>query len=454
MAEQSKGEKMLQEPMLRPAGMRFPALDVVRSARVFADGKTLVVRDRRGGEKRYPVGGEGIRGAVFFPPADIWETTMKHPAARWGVLVFVDADGRYVLQIPLAHWLPEAGVVGTAQLRPMECLSRTGLKQLIDELRVPMTESETPWGREVFASPGGGRYDWAGSTGQLLWHNWVRGIGIFGWFIALVFSFSTGGKHGWGFLVAAIALFLVPGSDVFVCVLAWWRTRGDGRLAHASVITPSPEPGAGATRRFRETATVRILHSDVVLTNTVGDERWYARGGTHGIARLVRLTHPKTRAYLGVELRDGDGKVRGLLPWRWWFAGSAGEQRWAEFVEALPLPVSEEIFRHANNTRHAENPDSWWEKHELGRDAERMAPMYGKVVRRATSWNAVKGANEKIVIPIFGALLLAGLFSEDGLARVVGIFSALTIAAVLGPVLLDQVTSRFSYDRPDAGEPS
>lgn len=80
--------------------------------------------------------------------------------------------------------------------------------------------------------------------------------------------------------------------------------------------------------------------------------------------------------------------------------------------------------------------------------------MYGKVVRRATSWNAVKGANEKIVIPIFGALLLAGLFSEDGLARVVGIFSALTIAAVLGPVLLDQVTSRFSYDRPDAGEPS
>jgi hypothetical protein len=454
MAEQSEDEKMLQEPMLRPMGMRFPALDVVRNARVYADGKTLVVQDRRGGEKRYPVGGEGIRGAVFFPPADVWETTMKHPAARWGVLVFVDAEGRYVLQVPLAQWLPEAGVIGTARLRPLDCFSRTGLKQLVDELRIPMTESEKPWGREVFASPGGGRYDWAGSTGHLLWHSWIRGVGIFGWFIALVVAFSMGGGHSWVFLVAAGALFLVPGSDVVVRALASWRTRGDEQLAHARVIAPSPEPGAGATRRFRETAAVRILPRDVVLTNTFGEERWYALGGTHGIARLVRLTHPKTRAYLGIELRDGDGRARGVLPWRWWFAGSVGEQRWAEFVEALQLPVSEEIFRRADTTRHAEDPDRWWEEHELGRDAEKMSPIHGKAVRRATIWHPGKGGNEPLVIPIFSALLLAGLFSETALARAAGIISALTIVAVLGPPLLHQLTSRLSWDRPDAGGPS
>lgn len=438
--------------MLRPKGMCSPALDVVRSARVHAQGKTLVVKDRRAREKRYPVGGEGIRRAVFFPPADVWETTMKHPSARWGVLVFVDAEGRYVLQVPLAQWLPEAGVIGTARMKPLDCLSRTGLKKLVDELRIPMTVSEKPWGREVFASPGGGRYDCAGSTGQLLWHAWIRGIGIFGWFFALVFAISTGGGQGWGFLFAAVALFLLPGSDVAVRVLAWWRTRGDERLAHARVISPSPEPGAGATRRFRETAAVQILPGDVVLTNTLGEERWYALRGTHGIARLVRLTHPKTRAYLGIELRDGDGRARGLLPWRWWFAGLVGEQRWTEFVEALQLPVSEEIFRPANTTRHTENPDLWWEHHELGRDAERMSSLPGKAVRRATSGHIGKGWDEAIVIPLFSAFLLAGVFSESPMARAVGLFSAFTIAAVLGPPLLHHLSSRLVHDRHDARE--
>ncbi|WP_405817423.1 hypothetical protein OG241_23065 [Streptomyces sp. NBC_01390] len=454
MAEQSKGEKMLPEPVLRPSGMRFPTLDVVRNARVYADEETLVVRDRRGREKRYPIGGEGIRGAIFFPPADVWETTMKHPAARWGVLIFVDAEGRYVLQIPLAQWLPEAGVIGTARLRPLECLSRTGLKQLVDTLGVPMTESETPWGREVFTSPGGGRYDWAGNTGHILWHSWLRGIGIFGWFIALVVAFSGGDGYGWVLLVAAGALFLVPGSDVVVRALAWWRTRGDGQLARACVIAPSPEPGAGATRRFRETAAVRILPGEVVLTNTFGEERWYALGGTHGIARLVRLTHPKTRADLGVELRDGDGRARGLLPWRWWFAGSVGEQHWAELVEAFQLPVSQEAFRPADNPSHADNPDFWREKHELGRDAEKMSPVHGKAVRRATIWQAGKGGNEPLLIPIFSALLVGGLFAESALGRAVGIVSALTIVAVLGPSVVHQLTSRLFWDRPDAGGPS
>ncbi|WP_157857293.1 hypothetical protein [Streptomyces yerevanensis] len=379
---------------------------------------------------------------------------MKQPAARWGVVVFQDEQGRYVLQVPLAQWLPEAGAIGSAQLRPRDCLSRAGLKQLADDLNVPISESQTPWGREVFESPGGGRYDRASNVDLPIWHSWVRGIGIFGWLIALILSFAMGGDS-WGLVVAASALLMVPGSDVAVRALAWWRTRGDGRVSNATVVRPSPEADAGATRRFRETACVRVMPGEVVLTNTVGEERWYARRAAHGIARLVRLTHPKTRECLGIELRDADGQARALLPWRWWFAGPDGEQRWAELVAALELPVSDENFQPAKNTGPAESPDSWWQKHELGGDAMKMAAMDGKDIRRATSWQAVViGGSEPIVIPIFSALLLAGLFSDAVPARVAGILSALTVALVLGPVLAHQLTSRLAYDRPDVAERS
>lgn len=81
-------------------------------------------------------------------------------------------------------------------------------------------------------------------------------------------------------------------------------------LRSAVVITPSPESGAGATRRFCERASVRVLPTDVVVTNAIGEESWYARSGPNGIARLMRLTDPRTRAYLGVELRDADGEAR------------------------------------------------------------------------------------------------------------------------------------------------
>lgn len=455
MAEQLKSDTAPREPVLRPKSMRGPGLDVVRNARVYADGTSLVVRNRHGRERRYPVGSGGIQKAVFFPPADARGTAMKRPTARWGVVVFQDAEGHYVLKVPLAQWLPEATVTGTADLSPQDCLSRTGLKQLSDSLGIPLSESPKPWGREVMGSPGGGDYDSAGEADVPVWNGWARGIGLVGWLIALVVSFTLEGTGSWGLVVAAGALFLLPASDVVVRALAWWRKRGDARLADAVVITPSPESGAGATRRFLETAAVWVLPGDVVLTNTVGEERWYARRGAHGIARLVRLTDPKTGAYLGVELQDGDGQTRALLPWQWWFAGPDGERRWSELVAVLELPVSDEKFKPAGIAGRTDTPELWYRAHELAGDAGKMSPMEGKAARRATSWNdSVVGGNEVIVVPIFSALLLAGLFSDRAPAQAAGALSALTIVAVLGPAIVHQLTSRIAYDRPRVSETS
>ncbi len=449
MAEQLESTTAPREPVLRPKSMRGPGLDIVRNARVYADGKSLVVRNRRGRERRYSVGDGGIRKAVFFPPANVLGTAMKRPATRWGVVVFQDSEGRYVLRVPLAQWLPEATELGTADLSPQDCLSRTGLRQLSDRLGIPLSESPQPWGREVIESPGGGDYDSAIESDVPVWNGWARGIGIAGWFITLVLAFSVDSIGSLGLVVAAGALFLLPGSDAVVCALAWWRKSRDTRLADAVVITPSPESGAVATRRFLETAAVRVLPGEVVLTNTVGEERWYARRGAHGIAQLVRLTDPKTGARLGVELRDDNRQARVLLPWRWWFAGQDGDRRWAELVAALELPVSDEKFRHASKTGSKDGPDLWYRAHELASDARKMSPMEGKAARRATSWDeSVAGGSEVILLPIFSALLLGGLFSDRGPAQVAGVFSALTIVGALGPAIANQLASRLTQDRP------
>ncbi|WP_330290428.1 hypothetical protein [Streptomyces sp. NBC_00576] len=455
MAEQLQSATAPREPTLRPKSMRSPGLDVVRNARVYADGKSLVVRNRRGRERRYPVGDGGIRQAVFFPPANPLGVAMKRPPTRWGVVVFQNSEGHYVLRVPLAQWLPEATDMGTADLSPKDCLSRTGLKQLSDRLGIPLSESPQPWGREVIGSPGGGDYDSAIEVDVPVWNGWARGIGMAGWFISLALFISLGSTSSWGPIFAAGSLFLVPGSDVLVRALAWWRKRGDAPLAGAVVIKPSPESGAGATRRFLETAAVRVLPGDVVLTNTVGEERWYARREAHGIARLVRLTNPKTAALLGVELRDGDGQARVLLPWRWWFAGPDGDRRWSELVAALELPVSDEKYKPASNTRGTDDPDLWYRAHELAGDARKMSSMEGKAARRATSWGeSVVGTSEVFLLPLFSALLLAGLFSDRAPAQVAGALSALTVIAVWAPAIAHQLASRLTKDRPPVSETS
>jgi hypothetical protein len=433
--------------------MRPHGIDVVRRARLYADGKTLVVRDRRRRERRYEVGAGGIRRAVFYPPpADLWETVSKRPAERWGVLVFKGEDERDILEVPLAEWLPEANVVGALDLRPKKCLVRTGLKELASALGVAVEESPTPRAEagEKTEHRQGSRPDRAAQGELPRWFSWVRGVGAFGWFTALVVAFAA--DVDGALPVAAGALFLMPAADSVVRVRGWWRTRrqAGSRSADAVVIKPDPAAGESATRRFHRAASVWVTPSQVVLTDTVGWQRQMGRRGTHGVARLVRLVAADTREPLGVEFRDGNGEVRALIPWRHWFAGPKGPERWADLVAALSVPATDEEFKTARSAKdRSGNTESWWKGHLLAADARRMSPMEAKEARAEMSWHSsVIGGNELLIIPLFSLLLLAGLFGDDTAWRLAGALSALTIAVELVPPTLSWLVSCLSYDRP------
>ncbi|MGW1619842.1 hypothetical protein [Streptomyces sp. NPDC002172] len=453
-AEQRTAEEVpgRQNALVRPRRMRPHNVDVVRRARLYADGGTLVVRDRHLRERRYPVGPGGIRRAVFVPPpTDAWETVTKRPAERWGALVFQNEDGHDVLCVPLAEWLPEAGVVGILNLKPAKCLDRTGLRELAAALGIPVEEKpRSKTGERELPEPGssGPAPDRAVHRELPRWHSWIRGLGFLAWLVALVIAFA--GDVDWCLPIAAGALFGVPAADSVVRVGAWWRSRGDSRrcFAEAVVIRPDPATGEGATPRFRRTASVRVLPGDVVLTDTIGQERWLGRDGAHGVARLVRLVSPGERQPLGVEFRDRRGTARALLPWRYWFAGPQGRSRWEETASALSVAVVDEETRSARWRAEATKP--WWSGHPLAADVPMMSPLPAKRARDETSWHSsVVGGNELLLVPLFSLVLLAGLFGDTVTARLAGLLSALTIVAEWGPAATKSLFSRFHYDKPD-----
>ncbi|MFE9686009.1 hypothetical protein [Streptomyces sp. NPDC006285] len=415
----------------------------MRHARLYRDGKDLVLRDRHLRERRYPCGDGGIIRAVFVPPPGGQTQSKGSFTDRRGVVSFEGGDGRPILRVPLAEWLPEAGLVGLMSLSPSACLERSGLRRLVTDAGIPLQEGTEPEQPEKDRS---GSPDRAVNPDLPVWHGWARGLGILVWFVFfLVFPLTDNG-NAWTAVVAAAGLFLVPGSDLAVR-FKLSRARHDDLLAHAAVVVPAPEAGADVTRRFLDTTAVRVMPKDVVLTNTLGEERWIPRGGTCGVTRLVRLTDPATGAVLGVEFRDGANAPRALLPWRWWFAGPHGSETWSRLVSALAAPVSDE------KVRGGRQPDPWWQHHELSADIKKMSPMSAKEARSETSWHSsVIGGNEPIVIPVFCLLLLPGLASDQATARAAGVLTVLTLVASLAPVLQHHLTSRRKLDRPVAAD--
>ncbi|MFF5344702.1 hypothetical protein ACFY4H_29040 [Streptomyces althioticus] len=113
------------------------------------------------------------------------------------------------------------------------------------------------------------------------------------------------------------------------------------------------------TERFLRTAVVRVLPEEIILTNTVGEERWLARRGDHGVTRLLRLIASESGRPLALEFRGRDGEARALLPWGPWFAGPQGDDRWKYLVRALGVPVSD--GRHWQDER----AQPWSEGHVL-----------------------------------------------------------------------------------------
>ncbi|WP_437071069.1 hypothetical protein [Streptomyces sp. enrichment culture] len=418
-------------------------MDVVRHARVYCrstdGGRELVVRDRNRREQRYPVGEGGIQRAAFAAGP---ESGAKTSAARWGVVSFEDARGRVIVQLTLADWLPEAGVVGLIDVSPRECLTRTGLPALAEALGIPLTES--PVAPEGSGSDGSGsRYDRVVLRELPVWHGWVRGLGLLAWFLLFLVVPMTGSGSRWTLLASAAGLLLVPGGDLATRFSLWWRRRASAPRNVVTVIGPSPERGASTTRRFQETAAVRILPSDVVLTNTVGQERWLPRDGAHKVARLVRVMDPSSGSPVGVEFRDRHGSARALLPWRWWFAGPAGAENWSQLVAVLGLPTVDETPRGLSAERWA-----------MASDARLMAPLNAEEARRRTGWPArVIGGGEPIVITAFALFPLMGLGSDKGVAQVAGLLGAMTVLGELAPPIVHQLTSRLKLDRPERPEP-
>ncbi|WP_225643243.1 hypothetical protein [Streptomyces werraensis] len=431
-----------EEPVVRPAGMPPHNTHVVRRSRLFAGGHDLVLRDARLREHRFPVGEDGIRRAVHFLPGDLWETVRRSPGDRWGVLVFQGTDGDDLLRVPLAAWLPEAELVGVLELSPAQCLRRTGLEALVTRLGIPLEVRDAPW--DPAAREEGGRRGrqviWAEHRGLPRWHSWVRAAGMLGWLVALMAAFAGG--PSWTRPVAAGALLMLPGADVVVRVSGWWRRRRCDAFTGAESVKPSPRAGNAVTERFLRTAAVRVLPGEIVLTNTVGEERWLARHGDHGVARLLRLIAPESECPLAVEFRDTDGEARALLPWGPWFAGPQGEDRWKKLVRAVGVPVSDEWCRQAGGAQH------WSEGHVLAEDARRMAPMGGAEARRLTGWySSVVGRNEPFALVLLSAVFLPGLLGGTGAAVPAGVLAGLTVGAVSGPQLCRVLFSRMWFDR-------
>ncbi|MEU3900166.1 hypothetical protein [Streptomyces sp. NPDC045251] len=324
-------------------------------------------------------------------------------------------------------------------LRPYKCLDRTGLRQLVKRLGIPLEESPEP----VTAS--GVLDDGQGSRPYRAVHTdfprgCIKGISLFGWLIAFVIGFAT--EISWFLMVAAGALFLLPAGDTLMRVRGWWYSRQHARIVEKTEIRPSPAAGSAVTRRFLRTAAVRVYPRDVVLTNALGEERWLGRVGAHGVGRLVRLVDAATGELLGVEVRDGQGEVRALLPWRFWFAGPLGSEGWTALTEALKVPASDEKYRQRRNAQR------WWQGHALAGDARRMSPIEGRAVRRQVAWyRSVAGVDEPVVIPFFSVWLLFGLLSDEVPAFLAGLMSALTIVLALGPTTVSALVSRISYDR-------
>ncbi|MEU9554942.1 hypothetical protein [Streptomyces fumanus] len=434
----------LAEPVVRPRGMLPHRVLLVRRARLYTDGQTLVLRDQRLRERRYETGPGGIRRAVLVPPqGDLWEVVARRPAERWGTLVFRGDGDRDVLSVPLAEWLPEGSAVGVAELSPSECLSRTGLRAVVKTLGIPLEEkphgSQNAIGAVRPSDRGAVRPVRAGHADLPHWHGWARGAGLFAWFVGLVVGFAA--DSDWALTMAAFGLFLIPSVDGVLRAQGWWRSRTD--VAEPSVVEIRPRPAAGTqtTRRFLRTAVVRVTPGEVVLTNTIGEERRLGRTGPHGVTGLVNLVAPKIGERLGVEFRDGAGRARALLPHRYWFAGPGGSERLAALTAALGVTAVDE------DVRNAPDGDVWWRGHPLAADARRMSPMEAEAARKETDWHrSVIGGKELIVVPFLALVLLTGLFGHTVPVFLAGLLSALTVVAVLGPALVGSLISRLSLD--------
>ncbi len=262
-------------------------------------------------------------------------------------------------------------------------------------------------------------------------------------FLGLVLRHSA----PWLLVVASAALLLVAGAAVAVRTAAGAVERRD-RPAGLVRIAPRPPPGAGASVRFCRTAAVRLQQRDVVIVDSLGDERWLPREGAHRVSRLVRVLDNPDRTPLGVELRGPDDQVRAALPWRWWFGGESGQERWTELVGALGCPVDDRVV---------DKGRSWPKDPVAAADAVYLAPLPVKSARRVSRFpDSVLGGAGSLILGLASAFSLAAGLSVVGSRRTVGevvaVLAGLALCGFVIPLVVHHLSSTLRLDRFAAGQ--
>ncbi|MEU3460227.1 hypothetical protein ABZ721_09740 [Streptomyces sp. NPDC006733] len=443
---------LVAEPALRPSARRHPGLDVVRNARIHRDGQDLVVRARDGRERRYAIGSGGIERAVHMDAVGPWiDGSMAVPPrpGTWGFVELQDADGKLVLRIDVEPWLPESPVLGG--LRPdrgFRILELTGLAALLRDAGVPL---HTVHDREdpTVARSGGGSATYA-DPGRLLprWNTLGRGLATAVWFLAFALALFPVGKPPrelW--VVMAAAALVMPVLNLAARLQARLRERG---AAHpvASRIAPDPAPGSGASVRFCATAAVRVQERDIVLVDSLGQERWLARSGPHRVAALVRVLDNANGAPLGIEFQGPGGEVRAVLPWDPWFGGPEGEARWTELRGATG--------RGADDRRQGRKQP--WPATAVGQaDVGLLTSLPAATARKASRFPAsVHGGGgtwQAIAMAAFSLLGCVPMIADHPRAGLTGtVLAALALGGTLVPLAAHSLHSHLRLDRPAPGQ--
>ncbi|NKI42407.1 hypothetical protein [Streptomyces physcomitrii] len=418
-------------------------MDIVRRVRLRAEPGVLFRTDRRGRERRYETAGGGLAAVRYFPPVE--DEKGKEPLfpERWGTAVFEDAEGRPVLQIPLAQWFPEADRLGTLFLDEAEHLDRSGLSGLVRELGIPLhTEAKSL--RDMPSAYQRHRGVYFSLRAVPLFCELLRGVSMLFFIAAFITVMVSDGPSETAYAVASGSLFVVPATLVLSSVVL--RRRAPDRVPPGPglLVRPIPEPSPAVTHRFLTVPFVKVLPEYVVLTDSTGRESWFAREGSAAVSQVTVVSDTEGEK-LAVELQGPGEQVRAMLPWRWWFGGTGGERSWKSLVDALGLPVKHRVEEHETDMAHSLGVP-------LGADMRGRAPLAPKDARSATRSSEGAAARGEWVLLLFAAIFLPGLGlgPDDLVLFLAGVFSALTFLLILIPYATHQLRSRLRLDRPAA----
>ncbi|MCX5204953.1 hypothetical protein OG897_26295 [Streptomyces sp. NBC_00237] len=439
---------------MRPLGNRPPGLDIVRRTRLFAtEGKTdgkLVLTSRDGTAREFPVGPGGITRAVHIDILGPEAAKRMPPSGSWGAIEFQRADGSRVLRVPLGEWLPEVSSL-TARVGGRELLELTGAADLLRELRVPVVTVRSFEDPALENSATGPGTDLCVSAVLPVWHHAVR-AGQLGWFALMAVALIAPGTQSWSGPLAGLFLLSYTGTDLFFWAKGKRQQRGE---LPGVILKLRPEAAHhhAVSRRFSEVSALYVLADDIVVRDSTGRERWFARAGTHAVTRVVRRepTRPATPRGpepgrpLAVELRGPGGITRAVLPWEWWFGGDEGERNW----QALAAAVGDA----ATETAPADRADDRDRHRGLDRrDSAFLAPLKPRTARSLTGFQSsvVKNVSPQAVYVFLLFTLLLGHTAAGPLTT--GVAIAALLAALL-PAVADSATSRLALDRPPRQTP-